>query len=206
MTKRKLKGYVLPTLYVICISIIIISMTLITKNLQTTNDYNNDYVTNIITETVTPVVDTINIIKPYTNEAVSINKYFYDKDATTTEQENSLIYYENTYLQNSGVIYSNSEDFEAVAVLDGNIIDIKQDEILNTVVYVSHNNNLTAIYYGLKDVSLKVNDIVNQGDIIGISTNNKFSTEQSSILFEVNYNGQVINPETFYTMDISELN
>ena len=134
MTKRKLKGYVIPTLYFICISIIVISMTAIARNMKTTNDYNNDYVMDIITENATPVVETTNIIKPYTNEAVSINKYFYDKDASATEQENALIYYENTYLQNSGVVYSNTEDFEAVAVLDGTVIDIKQDEILNTVV------------------------------------------------------------------------
>ena len=50
MTKRKLKGYVLPTLYLICISIIIISMTLISRNLQPTNDFDNDYVTDIVTE------------------------------------------------------------------------------------------------------------------------------------------------------------
>ncbi len=206
MTKRKLKGYVLPTLYLICISIIIISMTLISRNLQPTNDFDNDYVTDIVTEETTPVVDTVSIIRPYANEAVNTSIKFYDKDSTESEQEKSLIYYENTYLQNSGVVYTNQEDFEAIAVLDGTIMDIKQDEILNTVVYISHNNNLTTVYYGLKNVNLKINDSISQGETIGLSTNNKFSTEPSSMLFEVNYNGQVINPENFYTMDISDLN
>lgn len=206
MTKRKLKGYVLPTLYLICISIIIISMTLISRNLQPTNNFDNDYVTDIVTEETTPVVDTVSIIRPYANEAVNTSIKFYDKDSTESEQEKSLIYYENTYLQNSGVVYTNQEDFEVIAVLDGTIMDIKQDEILNTVVYISHNNNLTTVYYGLKNVNLKVNDSISQGETIGLSTNNKFSTEPSSMLFEVNYNGQVINPENFYTMDISDLN
>lgn len=206
MTKRKLKGYVLPTLYLICISIIIISMTFITKNLQPTNEYNNDYVTDIITENSDPVVNTTTIIPPYNNEKVSISKHYYELDADATEQENSLIYYENTYLQNSGVVYTNNEEFEAISVLDGTIIDIKNDYILNTIVYVSHNNNLVTIYYGLKDVTLEVNEYVTQGQTLGKSTNNKFSNEPSSILFEVNYAGQTLNPEKFFTMDISELN
>ncbi len=206
MTKRKLKGYVLPSLYLICITFILMSMVLISKDMQTTNENDFDYVTDIVTETTTPVMEEETIIKPFTAENVTISKSFYDKNASSEEQEKSLIYYENTYLQNSGVIYSSNEEFEVVSVLDGTIIDIKQDEILNTVVYVSHNNNLTTIYYGLKDVNLKVNDIISQGDIIGTASNNKFCEENTSFLFEVNYSGQVINPETFYTMNIAELN
>ena len=58
----------------------------------------------------------------------------------------------------------------------------------------------------LKDVNLKANDTIKQGDVLGKSTTNKFSSKKNSILFEVNYNGQVLNPENFYQMDINELN
>ncbi len=210
MTKRKLKSFVKPTLFIICITTILVSSLSIIKNLKPTNEVEDSYVVNPIIDNVTPVVDTVeekeSIIKPYTNESVKLAKSFYDKDAKEEEQQQSLIYYENTYLPNSGVVYSNAEEFDCIAVLDGTIIDIKQDEILNTVVYVSHNNNLTTIYYGLKDVNLKVNDTIKQNDVIGKSTTNKFCTEPNSILFEVNYNGAVLNPEKFYTMNIDELN
>ena len=211
MTKRKLRGYVKHSLFVICVTAILVSTLIITKNLKPTNEVEEDgYVVNPIIENVTPVVsaepEEKKIAKPYNSESVKISKNYYDKDASSEEQQNALIYYENTYLPNSGVVYGSSEEFDCVSVLDGTVIDIKQDEILNTVVYVSHNNNLTTIYYGLKDVSLKVNDIINQGDVIGKSTSNKFSTEPNSILFEVNYNGGVLNPEKFYTMNLNELN
>lgn len=208
MTKRKLKGYVKPTIFMICIFTIIFSAMFITKNLQKTNESDESYVVNSIIEDVTPVISVPEktIIKPYTNESVKISKSFYEKDGSEEEQQNSLIYYENTYLPNSGVVYASEEEFDVVSVLDGTVIDIKQDEILNTVVYVSHNSNLTTIYYGLKDVNLKVNDTIKQQDIIGKSTSNKFCTEKNSMLFEVNYNGQVLNPENFYTMKIEELN
>ncbi len=210
MTKRKLKKYVKPTIFMVCISIITISIMLMTKDLKTTNEPKDQtYVMNAVIDSITPVVndtETIKIIKPFTSDKVVVNKPFYEKDASNEEQQNALIYYENTYLQNSGVVYSSNEEFDCVSVLDGTIVDIKQDDILNTVVYVSHDNNITTIYYGLKDVSLKVNDQISQGQLIGKSNNNKFCSESNSILFEVNNNGQVINPEQFYNANLNELN
>lgn len=208
MTKRKLRGYVKPTLFLVSMSIIFMAVMLITKNLKPTEEEEGNYVVNSLLDIVTPVVSTTpeTLIKPFTSDKVSIDKSFYEKEGTEEEQQKSLIYYENTYLQNSGVIYGSDEEFDVVAVYKGTVIDVKQDELLNTVVYVSHNSNLTTIYYGLKDVNLKPNDTINQGDIIGKSNNNKFSSKQNTMLFEVNYNGQVLNPESFYQMDINELN
>ncbi len=209
MTKRKLKGSVKRALCVTCVSVIFISLFFMTKNLKPTNENDEEYVMNSILEPITPVTnitETPSITRPYTSDKVHISKYFYEKDASAEEQERSLIYYENTYLQNSGVVYSSEEEFDVVAVYDGTVIDIKQDDILNTIVYVSHNSSLTTIYYGLKDVQVKVNDTITQNTVLGKSNQNKFCTEGNSMLFEVNYDGKVINPESFYVMDINELN
>ena len=208
MTNRKLRGYVKPTIFMISISVIVISLMLITKDLKVSNGGDQTYVMNALVDGVTPVVapEEATIVRPYTSDKVTLNKAFYEKDATAEEQQNALIYYENTYLQNSGVIYSSNEEFDVVSVLDGTVIDVKEDEILNTVVYVSHDNNLTTIYYGLKDVTVKVNDAVTQSQILGKSNNNKFCIEKNSLLFEVNNNGTVMNPEEFYNMNMNELN
>jgi len=211
MTKRKLKGYVKPTIFFVGMSILFLSLMLMTKNMKPkeTIEGEDAYVINSIIDVVTPVVETpeeTKIIRPYTSDKVAVNKTFYTKDDTEEQQQNSLIYYENTYLQNSGEIYASDEEFDVVAVLDGTVVDVKQDELLNTIVYVSHNSNLTTIYYGLKDVNLKVNDTIKQKDVIGKSNQNKFCNKPFSMLFEVNYNGKVLDPENFYTMDFKELN
>ncbi len=208
MTNRKLKKNVKSVIFMASISLIAILLMVITKDLKTSNDEEQTYVMNTVVDNITPVVstNTDSIIKPFTNSNVSINKTYYDKDASQEEQEKSLIYYEDTYLKNSGIIYSSNEDFDVVSVLNGTVIDIKEDELLNTVVYVSHDNNITTIYYGLKDVNVKVNDQVTQNQIIGKSNMNKFCSEGYSLLFEVNNNGKVINPEQFYTMNLNELN
>lgn len=208
MTNRKLRGYVKPTIFMISVAVIAISLMVLSKDIKTSNGIDQTYVMNALIDTITPVVNTNEtvIVKPFTSDKVSVNKAYYEKDASQEEQQNALIYYEDTYLQNSGIIYSSGEEFDVVSVLDGTVIDVKEDEILNTVVYVSHENNITTIYYGLKDVTLKVNDQVAQGQVLGKSSNNKFCTENSSILFEVNNNGIVMNPEEFYTMNMNELN
>lgn len=209
MTRRKLKGPVKRVLCVASISVIFISLFFVTKNLKPTNENEDTFVMNSILEPIVPVTnitETASITRPYTSDKVSISKYFYEKDATTEEQERSLIYYENTYLQNSGVVYGSEEEFDVVSVYDGTVIDVKKDDILNYIVYVSHNSSLTTIYYGLKDVKVKANDSITQNTLLGKSDKNKFCTDANSMLFEVNFDGKVLNPESFYTMDINELN
>ena len=180
-----------------------------TKHLQKTNEGDEVFVMNSLLEPITPVTnvtETPKLTRPYTSDKVRISKNFYEKDASSEEQEKSLIYYENTYLQNSGVVYSSDEEFDVVSVFDGTVIDVLQDDILSTIVYVSHNSSLTTIYYGLKDVQVKKEDTITQNTVLGKSNKNKFSPDANSMLFEVNYDGKVLNPETFYTMDINELN
>ena len=209
MTKRKLKGNVKIVLYAASVTVIFVSLFLAVKNLQPSNESDETYVMDSILEPITPVTnitETPKLTRPYTSDKVRINNYFYEKDATTEEQEKSLIYYENTYLQNSGVVYSSDEEFDVVAVYDGTVIEVKQDDILNNIVYVSHNSSLTSIYYGLKDVQVKENDTITQNTVLGKSDKNKFCSEANSMLFEVNYDRTVLNPESFYTMDINELN
>lgn len=206
MIKRRLKTNVKITILAMCTLTIVFSSLSIMKGLKASNE---ELVIPVVEETqdyTESVVEVVSIIKPYTDQNTSIDKTYYNKDDESTKQENSLIYYENTYLPNNGIIYKNQNEFDVISVLDGTIVDIKEDELLNTIVYISHNNNLTTIYYGLKDVNLKTNDKISQGDIIGKSTKNKFSNEENSLMFEVNYKGVNINPEDFYNMNIDELN
>lgn len=46
------------------------------------------------------------IKRPYQADGISLIKNFYDYKSEEENQQNSLIYYDGTYLQNSGVDYS----------------------------------------------------------------------------------------------------
>ena len=208
MTKRKLRGFVLPTLYTVTILVIMIGVGFLVSGL---NDNYSNYVfgTKVMKDSVAPVVTTEeqnSIIKPYTDDSVSISKSFYDIKADESSQQKSLIYYQRTYMENTGVLYTSDKEFDVVSVLDGVVKDVKSDEILGTVVEIQHNNDLVTVYYSLDNVEVKKDDIISKGQILGKSSSNKLENEKDNcLLFEVYYKGNLLNPEEFYTMNSNEL-
>ena len=126
-----------------------------------------------------------------------------DEEAT---QQNSLVYYENTYLQNSGDLYSANNPFDVISAYDGTVTNVSKDEILGNFVEITHNSNLKTIYYSLSDVQVKKDDTVISGDVIGKSGDNSLNGEtKNCLLFEVYHNGTAIDPEDFYNMNIEDL-
>ena len=86
------------------------------------------------------------------------------------------------------------------------IVEFYIHEILGNVVEITHNPNLKTIYYSLGEISVKKDDLVNSGTIIGKSGSNLLDEEQNNcLLFEVYYNGNTIDPEDFYNMNINDL-
>ena len=80
------------------------------------------------------------------------------------------MYYEHTYLQNSGILYSAPEVFDIVSAYDGTVTNIDQDEILGNVVEITHNPNLKTITgldekTKLKSIVLINNGLTNIGNI-----------------------------------------
>lgn len=214
MNKRKLKGFVLPTVYIMVIGILFISISFIGSALQSKVKYDDNLSVNALEDDVTPVIKNEEetnttdkkIVKPFTSTAVSISKSYYDMQDDEKTQQNSLVYYENTYLQNSGVLYSSKEAFDILSVYDGTVTNISEDEILGNVVEITHNPNLKTIYYSLGEILVKKDDVINIGTIIGKSGSNLLDEEQDNcLLFEVYYNGNTIDPEDFYNMNINDL-
>lgn len=212
MKNKKLRGYVLPTVYVLVIAVLFISVSFLGSALQKELQY-QDLVIDTLDEDATPVIkeeteveEESKITKPYTSSAVAISKSYYDMLDDETKQQNSLVYYEQTYLQNSGVLYASDEVFDVIAVYDGTVTNVTQDEILGNVVEITHNPNLKTIYYSLGETSVKKDDTVKSGDIIAKSGDNLLEGEKDNcLLLEVYYNGKTMDPEDFYNMNIEDL-
>lgn len=167
--------------------------------------YSVDVNKDISVPVVGEVEEILQIIRPYTSSDVRIATYFYDREDTVEEQQQSLIYFENTYMKNTGVLYQAQNTFDCVAVLSGTVLNIKEDDILGNVVEVEHNPNLRTIYYSLGEVNVQVGEALSQGDLIGTSGENNITDSASNLLFEVYYNGTLIDPEEFYNMDVTTL-
>lgn len=146
------------------------------------------------------------IIRPYKSDSVSVGRYFYDFEGDAKNQENSIILYENTYMQNSGVDYISDKEFDVIAVLNGVIKSIEKDEILGNIVKIEHEKDIYTIYQGIDNLNVKEGDTVEQGQVIATSgtsqINSKFNT---SLHFEVYYKGTLMDPENFYTLNLKDL-
>lgn len=209
--KRKFKNLTVPAIYMAALFVFGASLYLVQKAVNNqTFDTNEDmeYVDKeIVTDNLyVPVVVQTNIImKPYINEQVTINKYFYDPNGESATQENAIIYYENTYMQNSGVSYKYKENFEIQSILDGTVIEVTNNEILGNTIKIRHENDLISTYQSLSSINIKVDDVVSRGQIIGLSGTCKLYNTESNLHFELTYQGKNINPEEYYNKSTDEL-
>lgn len=171
---------------------------------------NNSYVLRDIISVDLPVVSEVEkakIGRPYNDTNVNVQIGFYDKAAEKDAQERSLILYDNTYMPSTGILYSSTNTFDVLAIAEGTVESINDDETFGTILTIKHNNNLTTKYSSIKDVKVNVGDTVNAGEIIGSSNVNKVtSVSENMLLFEMIYNGEYVNPEKYYDQVIEEMN
>lgn len=210
-TKLKLKRWATATIYLSLILIVFVSMVFISNKLDNYygDSLNLSYILKDFIDNDTPVANIKNesIIKPFDKENITTDIDFYDKDADEESQQKSLILYENTYMPNTGILYTSEEQFDVLSTLDGKITKISKDELLGNVVEITHSNTLTTTYYSIDNVKVKENQTIKQGEVIGTSgKNNISSTSDNMMLFEVSLNGNNIDPENYYQMKLEDLN
>ena len=209
--KRKLKLLAVPTIYIIAICIFGISMYLVqavvNKNRFSSKEKMEYVASEIVTdnEYVPVVTNETTIMKPYLNEEVKINKPFYKYNGSESEQEESIITYEDMYIQNTGVDYKYTEQFDVISVLDGTVIEVTDNEILGKTIKIRHNNDLITTYQSLSDVNVKVDDNVLRGQVIAKSGTCNLYPKENNLHFEMVYLGKIINPEESYNKQENEL-
>ena len=206
MKRRKLKPYVLPTIMTLAIVSVMFGTAMLRSNLQkdTSEDELTSYVTSTVLEEEQPVIkESTMMINPYTDTTVSIGKNYYDYKADAETQEKSIVYHDNTYMQNSGTDFVGEKVFDVVAVLDGSVTDVKEDETLGKVVEIKHENGYISIYQSLSEVSVKKGDMVTQGQVIGKSGTNELDKDMRNHLhFELYVNGTVVNPTLYLNKEL----
>lgn len=197
MKRRKLKTFVIPTALVSLGLIAIFAALAMSKNNSSMKeDRPLNYVSNaIISQDIAVINTTPKVIYPFTDPSVTVGKSYYNYKATAEEQEKSIIYHENTYIQNSGIDFVNQQPFEVVSVLEGTVSNVKEDEVLGKIVEINHGNDFVSIYQSLGEVKVKKGDKVSQGQVLGTSGTNELDKELGNHLhFEFYANGQIVDP------------
>ena len=195
----KLKPFVFPVLYISLIFTLVLGLYFTSRMLEEDNsDSLKDvtYVSSIVLGNTVPVVNVdVTVNNPYVAEDVKIARYFYNSEDDVDRQRESLVYYNNTYMPNTGVDYTKEESFEVVSILDGTVIDIKEDELLGKIVEIRHENEFVSSYAGLSEISVQKGEAVTQGMKIGTSGTNKINESLGNHLhLEIYKNGINVDP------------
>lgn len=210
MKRRRLKSWVVTSLFILLIAGLVgLTIGVSRSIIKSMNVDNNSYVLRDIANYYLPVNSEIeNIIKrPFSDESVKIHINFYDANSDEETKSKSLIKYERTYLPNTGVLYGSEQSFDVLAVFEGEVIKVDEDEMFGKTVEIKHKNNLTSKYSSLSSVNVNVGDTVQVGEVIGKSGNNKIvSVSQNMLLCELIYNGEYVNPEKYFNTKIEEMN
>ena len=211
MKKRKFKKLAVPAIYAMAIFVFGTSMYLVQKVVNNNKFQSKEEMEFVDKEIVNdteyiPVVNPVpTLMKPFLNEEVKINKSFYNYQEDSEKKEDAIIYYQGTYMQNSGVDYKHTEQFEIVSILDGTVIEVTENEILGKTIKIRHENDLISTYQSLSEVNIDQDDYVLRGQVIGKSGTCPLYSNDSNLHFEIYYQGKNINPEESYNKTQDEL-
>lgn len=211
MNKKKIKRFVVPAMYTIALTIFGTSMYFIQKivnknQFESNNDmeYVNKYI--VTDNEYIPVInEQLTVLKPYSNESVKISKTFYDYEGENKSQENSIIFYENTYMQNTGIDYTLNESFDIISILDGTVLEVTDNEILGKTIKIKHENDLISVYQSLSEINVKKDDTIIRGQVIGKSGTSSLYSKDYNLHFELYHQGKNVNPEDYYNKTKDEL-
>ena len=206
MKKRRLKEFVFPVLCgMFCAFCLVTFLAVKNGSFSEISDIpeNFTYITNRTVNHAMPILSYDDVlIKPFQGENITIVKDFYDEES----KERGIIYYKDTYIQNSGVIYSSENEFNVVSILDGEVLEVKKDDIMGYTVEIKHTDNLISSYEGLQNCYVKKGDQINQSTIIGKSGEIKLDEPiKNALLFELIKDGAYINPEKYYDKKVKEV-
>ncbi len=205
MKKYKLKYQFIPLLIVLFVLLPLLVLSfLYNKSLKPREEIEEDYVNEEIIDRSLPVIYTKKtIINKFIDPSVKEGKLYYDYKADEENQINSIVIRDNTYTQNTGIDYVSDNPFDVVAILEGTISSIKEEDSLGKTIEIKHDNGLISIYQSLSDISVKKGEIVTQGQVIGKSGENEVDKELGNHLhFEIYNNGKSVNPNNYLNKEV----
>lgn len=208
--KKKEQSLVVPTVYVLVLFVVTSFIYFTNKSLKNYGNIGLDnitYVSNSIFNRSIPIVNIPDTIKaPVLDENIEIVRFYYDKDSDITKKEKSIVYYENTYMPNTGIDYAKEDTFDVFSVYDGTVIDVLDDELLGKTIKIRHNGELISVYQGIDNVEVKKGDVVFSSQKIATSGKSKINESIGNHLhFEIYKDGATINPEGCINKKIGDI-
>ena len=158
-------------------------------------------------EETAPVVVIKTFALPVSGEYEVVRTYF--DETMSNEQLASAIISNGSYmLESKGMSYSKSDNsvFDVICVYDGKVTNVLDDELYGITVTVKHSEDVYSVYSSLSDVSLKINDSISKGEVIGKASTSVLDEEAKvHVHLEILVKGNYVNPLNVYGKELNDL-
>lgn len=137
-----------------------------------------------------------------------IQRHFYDMNGKAEEQEAALVFYNNSYHQNTGVDIGieSGETFDVIAALSGTVTKVAEDVLLGNVIEIEHDNGIVTQYQSVTEMNVEVGDQVKQGQVLAKAGESMFDEESGvHVHFEIRKDGVPVNPHNYFQKPLSSL-
>lgn len=141
-------------------------------------------------------------IKPFKVKANKVSEYYDGKQ----HDLDSITKYEDVYRGNQGIDYTyQKEKFEVIAVFDGQVSDIKNDQVFGNSITIT-SDQIAITYESISDLKFKKGDKIKQGEVIGLASDNAYHKELGNHLhLVVTLKNKLIHPEKIYGKSLKEI-
>lgn len=137
-----------------------------------------------------------------------IQRHFYDMNGKAEEQEAALVFYNNSYHQNTGVDIGieSGETFDVIAALSGTVTKVTEDALLGNVIEIEHDKGIVTQYQSVTEMNVEVGDQVKQGQVLAKAGESMFDEEAGvHVHFEIRKDGVPVNPHNYFQKPLSSL-
>ena len=198
--KKERSSLIIPTLYLLAIFSITAGLYFTKKAYDSAKEKsyfdNITFVSSTILGRTVPIINIPDkIINPYPDSEIEIARYYYNANDSDEKKAKAIVYYNGTYMPNTGIDYVKKEVFDVSSVYDGTVIEVLDVELLGKTVKIRHSGEIISVYQGIDNVAVTKGDMVFQGQKIGTSGTNKLNESLGNHLhFEIYKNGEAIDP------------
>lgn len=202
--KLVLKPFVIPILYLLLLILLMMFTAKALYKEKPKKEEKEDTSKEI--KDIVPVIEETDtfVLNPYLGEDIQEQIGYYDYKADKEVQEQSIIEFGNTYLQNTGITYTSNKDFKVISVMDGKVTKIYNNELLGNVIEITH-DNIINVYQMVKDIKVNVGDTIQSGIEIATSGTSKIFPTGSNLHYEVIKDGKIENPKSIIGTNTKEL-
>lgn len=180
----------------------------VSENAKTADDAKQNKGT---VDTTTDSDSSLDVVKPQTIDSLNtskdktsfINPVNSDKYTITNPYSMDKLIYSVTldqYMTHCGVDIKVPDDTQVLAVSEGTVTGVYQDDRYGHSILISHGNGLVSVYSNLSEAKMvETGDTVKKGQIIGgVGSSALFeSSEPAHLHFEMQKDGVYVNPADY---------